>query len=140
MEDTSHNLSNPRVAHEQSDADTRKITEFGIGLGFIVIVAAFVMWFLFDRLAEHEAVVSQKPEIMAPKRPQPPEPRLQTTPRVDLREFRASEEKRLTAYGWVDPAKGIATIPVDKALDIMARKGFPVRSAERPSTSQRPSK
>ena len=37
----------------------------------------------------------------------PPEPRLQTNPKQDLRDLRAAEDKVLNSYGWVDRNRGI---------------------------------
>ena len=35
---------------------------------------------------------------------------------------------RLSAYGWIDRAAGIAHIPVDRAIDIVVEKGLPKRN------------
>lgn len=56
-----------------------------------------------------------------------PRPRaaLQANPVADMEAFRAHEEKVLTSYAWVDKGAGIARIPVDRALDLIADKGLP---------------
>ena len=59
----------------------------------------------------------------------PPEPRLQTDPRGDLRELRAHEDAVLSTYGWVDKAAGVVRIPIDEAMRITAQRGLPARSA-----------
>jgi hypothetical protein len=55
----------------------------------------------------------------------PPEPRLQAEPKVELKDLRADEEAILSSYGWVNPDKGIVRIPIDQAIDIVAKKGLP---------------
>ena len=67
-----------------------------------------------------------QPEPMVAVNPQkmPPEPRLQKEPRIDLKEFRASEETLINSYGWVDPAKGTVRIPVSRAMDLVAKEGL----------------
>jgi hypothetical protein len=43
----------------------------------------------------------------------PAEPRLQTTPWQDLKQFRADEELILLSYGWVDQKNGVVRLPID---------------------------
>jgi hypothetical protein len=45
-------------------------------------------------------------------------------PRV-LAEFRAQEDALLTSYGWVEKDKGIARIPIDEAIRVVAERGLP---------------
>jgi hypothetical protein len=51
----------------------------------------------------------------------PPEPRLQDDPAADLAAERAREQAQLDGYAWVDRDAGIARIPVDRAMAILAR-------------------
>ena len=55
----------------------------------------------------------------------PPEPRLQTNPREDLRELRDAEQDTLTTYGWVDRNAGIVRIPIDEAITLTLQRGLP---------------
>jgi len=57
----------------------------------------------------------------------PPEPRLQESPALDLLRFRAREEERLSTYGWVDRPNGVVRIPIERAMEIVAREGLPSR-------------
>ena len=61
-------------------------------------------------------------------RKEPPEPRLQKDPAMDLQQFRAGEEAVLHSYGWVDPEKGIVRIPVERAMELVAKEGLPSRN------------
>ncbi len=54
-----------------------------------------------------------------------PAPRLQAEPPVDLIRFKESELGRLTAYGWVNREAGIAHIPIERAITIVASSGLP---------------
>jgi hypothetical protein len=47
-----------------------------------------------------------------------------------MAKFRAEEEKRLRSYGWVDQQQGVAHIPIDRAIDALARKGLPMRESK----------
>jgi len=119
--------------HEERDVDVRAVAKFGVGITAGVILSVLLMWFLFDRFAAREARLSPQPEPMASSNPQkqPPEPRLQKSPVIDLQEFRAGEETLLGSYGWVDPGKGIVRIPVERALELVAKEGLPSRKETR---------
>jgi hypothetical protein len=44
-----------------------------------------------------------------------------------LKRYREDQEKILRSYGWVDSQAGIVRIPVDRAMDLLLQKGYPVR-------------
>ena len=39
-----------------------------------------------------------------------------------LQKLKTEQEKEATSYGWIDKEKGIARIPVDKAMEIVAAR------------------
>lgn len=92
----------------------------------------------------------RKVDEMNPQQPQtaiqngkilPPEPRLQGAPEPDpdrpgktknsmlpledMAAYREKVDKQAASYGWVDQANGIASIPIDRAKEIIAEKGLP---------------
>jgi hypothetical protein len=54
-----------------------------------------------------------------------PEPRLEDNERTELNGFRYGEEQELNSYGWVDKNAGIAHIPIEQAMQLIAQKGLP---------------
>lgn len=62
----------------------------------------------------------------------PPQPRLQANPAADLAAERRREEGMLEGYAWVDRKRGIARIPVRRAMDILTRgsSGTPNNAGE----------
>ena len=58
-----------------------------------------------------------------------PKPRLQRDDVEEMRDQLYSEEGRLQSYGWVDQDSGEARIPVARAMELIAERGLPVRSA-----------
>jgi hypothetical protein len=89
------------------------------------------MWLLFLYLGAHEAATTppQYP-LAAEQRDQlPPEPRLQTTPRQDLKDLRTEEQEWLATYGWVDRNAGVVRIPIDEAIKLTLQRGLPSRPA-----------
>jgi hypothetical protein len=49
-----------------------------------------------------------------------------------MKELRRQEEKHLKSYGWIDREKGVAHIPIERAMEILANKGLPARK-QKPS-------
>jgi hypothetical protein len=58
-----------------------------------------------------------------------PKPALQDNPQVDLQIYRFQAEHDLNTYGWIDEAHGIVKIPINRAMERLVAKGFPVRPA-----------
>ena len=123
---------NPQVSHERKDVNVFQITAFGIALLFGCIVVVFAMWAMFDFLYNRESAKNPpSPAGMLAERPNlPPAPRLQATPKIELRELREDENKILTTYGWLDQSKGIVRVPIDVAIDIVAQKGLPSKPSQ----------
>lgn len=48
---------------------------------------------------------------------------LETAPQLDLATYRARKERELHGLGWVDRQRGIAHIPIETAMDILAQRG-----------------
>jgi len=58
-----------------------------------------------------------------------PKPRLQRDDVEEMHDQLYDEEGRLQSYGWVDQDSGEARIPVARAMELIAERGLPVRSA-----------
>lgn len=116
--------------YETRDASSRLVIWTGIGLTIMVVAASAGMLLLFDLLSHREDTGQpQLPEMVrAASAQEPPEPRLQTLPRKDLAEVRAEEARILHTYGWVDRDAGVARIPIERAMEIVAEQGVPART------------
>ncbi len=122
-------MDNPRGApgerYEKRDVNVRQVTLFGVGLVVVIGIGAIVsMWFVFKYLA-FRTTPGPPPSPLFEAQALPPGPRLQATPAMDLKAHRAAEESRLHSYGWVDRNAGIVRIPVEQAMDLVAKKGLP---------------
>jgi hypothetical protein len=65
-------------------------------------------------------------------------PLLQISPRLDLRDFRAQEDKQLTGYGWIDRTAGVVRVPIDRAMELVLQKGLPVATNSARSAGRSP--
>ena len=57
-----------------------------------------------------------------------PSPQLEIDERTELNKDRLREEQTLSTYDWVDQNAGTVRIPIDRAMDLIAERGLPVRS------------
>lgn len=117
-----------RGGFEQSDLNVVAVGKFGIAL-LLVILAAMALLvgvFRYFQASEGGRAVNVDPTTVFPH------PQLQTTPIPDLKAVRAAEEQVLNSYGWVDQQKGIVRIPIARAMELVVRKGLPVRTAPPP--------
>jgi hypothetical protein len=114
--------------HETSDIDIRGVFAFGAGLLLSAIVIHGLIWLLFVYFAGREAnqPAPQYP-LAAGQSRLPPEPRLQTNPRQDLSDLRASEEAILNTYAWADRTAGTVRIPIARAMQLTVERGLPTR-------------
>jgi hypothetical protein len=117
---------NPGVASEERDINARAVTRFGIALAAIVMVACFMLWFVFDQFATRETAKSSRPSSLIQQEgaTQPPAPRLQANPPAELQQVREDEDAVLNTYGWVDPQHGVVRIPISRAMDLAAERGL----------------
>jgi hypothetical protein len=56
-----------------------------------------------------------------------PTPQLETNERAQLNSVRLKEEETLATYDYVDQKAGTVRIPIDRAMDLIAQRGLPVR-------------
>jgi hypothetical protein len=59
-----------------------------------------------------------------------PAPQLEINERTELNDIRLREENILSTYGWVDQNAGTVHIPIDRAIDLLAQRGLPVRQQQ----------
>ncbi|MGN6470454.1 MAG: hypothetical protein ACTHLC_12820 [Rhizobiaceae bacterium] len=103
---------------EQRDVSPRAMLLFAGG--FILFLAATLVL-----MAVIFGTASFRPRLGEAGRGNDVSPALQRTPAQDLARHRAEEEKSLHTLGWVDRGKGIARIPIEDAMQIVASHGLP---------------
>lgn len=119
------------VGHETADADIGPLIKFAIFMALTTVVCAAICVGLYKYLDQREAreKAGRYPLAAGLARPLPPPPRLQNYPFYDLKAFRGDENRVLEHYGWVDKNAGVVRIPVERAIDVLAEKGLPYRTA-----------
>jgi hypothetical protein len=126
-----HAHQGDHVHHERTDVNVGGVLLSGAALFVVAAVVHVLIWVMFGFFDRREAVrgAREYPLAAAQENQVPPEPRLQTNPREDLRELRDREDEVLASYGWVDKNAGIVRIPIEEAMKIVVQKGLPARQA-----------
>jgi len=131
-------LRNPGVDYERSDASVRGVVWFLFVLTIAGVVISLVLAGLYKFFAGPEVslLVHQPSRGVYGASVQPPEPRLQPDPVMEMNELAAIQEQRLHGYGWVDQKSGVAHIPIERAMELLAQRGLPQRPPQ-PATQFR---
>ena len=119
-----------QVGHELSDLRPGYIALFGVVLTAIIGAAAVITSLLiYFKAAEQSRQETPIPRLAREREPTP-EPRLQIDAHNELRQMRVAEDAMLNSYGWVDKDSGRVRIPIERAMEILAKKGLPARKQE----------
>lgn len=124
-------LVNPEVAHESSDISIKGVIWFVIilaGTAIAIQIAMYVLFIVLDKIEVRNDPYVTPVDYTAGQIP--PEPRLQTTPWEDLKQFVRSEQNYLDSYGWVDQGAGQVHIPIERAKELLLQRGIPSRAPE----------
>jgi hypothetical protein len=124
MDETKHPNA-PHAGHETTDVNVWAVGKFAIGLVIVCVVSIGLLFGLlkfFQSREETSVANTVEPVKLFP------EPQLQKTEILDLKALHAEEDKLLNGYAWVDPKQGIVRIPVDRAIEVLAKRGLPSRS------------
>ncbi len=92
----------------------------------IALVMAITLWVWAEFTSLRQAV---QPFPLIKASQIPPEPRIELKPGIQLKNVRAREDAILETYGWVDKNAGVVRIPIDRAMDLIAQRGLPYRTA-----------
>jgi hypothetical protein len=139
-------ITNPDVAHEESDVAVRPLLWFVGGLTFFTIVVCLAMLLMFEffRSREESQELAASPLARQGEERLPPEPRLQLAlgwavtddqgrrqdlsytantgyvpqPGSEYELVNKEWQHELKNYGWADQQAGTARIPVEDAIDL----------------------
>lgn len=100
------------MAHQNEDPKNFLIVLVGVGCFVTLVGVMFGLGSYYDRLRDDE----QQSKVLG-------------KPNADLVTLRAEEARKMTTYAVLDKSKGRYRIPVDRAIDLLSKKGrdaFPV--------------
>lgn len=159
-------ITNPDVAHEESDVAVRPLLWFVGGLTLFTLITCLAMLLLFKFFQGREESQELAPSPLARQGDErlPPEPRLQlapgwevekdgkrqdlsfstnntgTTPQPGSEWLIVNEEwqHELKNYGWADQQAGTARIPVERAIDLYLERHARQQPAAAPGAQPAP--
>ena len=92
----------------------------------VTVVASFIgMGMLMKHYQVRETAKDQPVSVLATTRQLPDGPMLQVNPPEELAAHLAGQRALISGYGWINESTGIAQIPIDRAMAIVAEKGVP---------------
>ena len=133
--------SNGNGGYERQDIGAAGVLYFLLGL----LVAGLLIFFLVDGIysyldkrseAEQAPINPLVTNAPADTRRVPrdypqgafPNPKLEEDERGQLNGIRLKEEQTLATYDYIDKNAGTIRIPIDRAMDLIAQRGLPVRA------------
>jgi hypothetical protein len=154
-------ITNPDVAHEESDVAVRPLLWFVGGLTFftIIVCGAVLLMFMYFQHREEAQELKASPLARQGAERLPPEPRLQLAPGWNVKTddgqqhdlsyaaqtehvpqpwseyLLVSQEWRgeLNDYGWADEKAGTVRIPVEQAMRLYLQRHQPGQPAQAPT-------
>jgi hypothetical protein len=115
------------AGHEGQDANIRPIVLTGMGLALTLAVVGVIVYGVFRYLETHPATRIQSNPMAVFDSQVPPAPRIEEHPAIEIQQLHAQEEQTLSTYGWIDKNKGVVRIPIERAMELQLRRGFPAR-------------
>jgi hypothetical protein len=144
--------SNGHGGYEQRDIRTADVVYFLAALAFSGLIVYFVVTGVYHvlekRNQEHQTPMSPLVKnVPEDTRHLPPEyktdssstdyekylkanfpaPQLETDERIQLNSVITKQEEQLNSYGYIDEKAGTLHIPIERAMDLIAQRGLPVR-------------
>lgn len=118
--------------HERSE-----VSERGIVLAIIGLLAGLglIFWAIFGLLGWFRASAPAPAAGLWPEDPGPQWAEHWVNPPADWKRVKQAAEARLESYGWSDRDAGIAHIPIERAMALLAQRAAP---ATQPAADEKP--
>ena len=107
-----------RARHERRDVAPRLILAFAGGLAVSLIVVVGGLGLAYDTTPSWPLTGTEWSGNTQT-------PALQRQPDIDIADFTAREDTKLEQLGWIDRSAGVARIPIEDAMGMVARDGLP---------------
>jgi hypothetical protein len=110
--------------HEANKLSVRGLVLFASALVALTTAVELILGGVMNGLYT-ESKSQRSPSLFKEEPESLPAPRLQDNPAGELAAFKQAELSHLNGYGWVEEEKGIAHIPIARAIEILAERGLP---------------
>ena len=130
--------------YERSDIGITGVLYFLLGIAIFGLISHFIASGLFHYL-QHRTEAEQAPvSPLVTNAPEDtrhlstdyrdylkqnfPSPQLEIDERTQLNSIITAQEVQLSTYDYIDKNAGTVRIPIDRAMDLIAQRGLPVRA------------
>lgn len=127
--------------YERSDIGARGVLYFLLGIAVAGVIVYFVVDGLYGYLQKRSEAEQARVSPLVTNAPADtrhigahypqgafPNPRLEEDERGQLNDIRIKEEQTLSSYDYIDKSAGTVRIPIERAMDLIAQRGLPVRT------------
>jgi hypothetical protein len=150
-DDIKHESTTGPEGFERRDIQVSGILYFFLGLAMFLLLCILVLKGVFAFLDHREKTLQPPVNPLVTNVPTDtrhvapghiesefPNPRLEEDERGQLNGILLGEEKTLYSYGWVDEKAGTVRIPIERAMQLIAQRGLPLRPQGAASQSPEP--
>lgn len=120
---------NPNPDYQDRDIRLKPLVVGLVAIASVTVLAFVAMSGLLSLFRSQSDRSFEPLSPLAGERVLPPAPRLQVVPREELAAHRKVERLFLDQYQWIDQEAGVARIPIERAMAILAERGLPTREA-----------
>jgi len=114
-------MAEEQAKRPPSELNARGVLWGGVAIAFGTVLAALVSYLLWQRWST---------PFEAPNMLQLVPPILQSAPQQERAQYFAEKQKLLDSWEWIDRQRGIARIPVEEAMRIMAAHGSALKESQ----------
>jgi hypothetical protein len=115
----------PETRFEAADLHPKAVFLTGLGILLVLWATVVVIYPLFDYFSYERTGGLNPNRVLHYIPPTPPAPRDEYQPHKELTDYLARENGALSSYAWVDRSKGIVSIPIGRAMEMIAQRGIP---------------
>ena len=113
------------ATHEKRDVDVLNLLLIAALLLLVIGICLLVCWGILHLLNRERAAQEGPRMQVAQTAARFPPPQLLSQPGSELARVRRDAQTRLSTYGWVDRKAGIAHIPINRAMELLVKRGLP---------------
>ena len=116
-----------RQGHEPLSVPVRALAVGAALILFVVFAAMLLMYGLVIGTVAPQTAGELRTEAERQRieTERPPDPQVEPNQAGGLEQLTKANERLLESYGWVDERQGIARIPVERAIELLAERGDP---------------
>ena len=106
----------PPARNEVRDVGFRHVLAGAGGLALALAIVLLSAWWLYPETMTDQYVTQPLPRFA--------DPQLQSSPRLDMDNFRAQQLEQLNGVYWLDPEHRIVHLPIQDAMRKVAQEGI----------------